>query len=109
MNEKLQRLKATLLELEDELAELDSLDDATRSMLEEAAQEIDETLAHHLAEVETGELESESSLAESEPWDDSELSARSRLQEAVGQFETSHPTLYGLVNRLIDALGQMGI
>jgi DNA repair exonuclease SbcCD ATPase subunit len=104
MNEKLQRLKATLTELEEELSELDSLDDTTREMLEEAAREIDDTLDQY---------DSSESLAETpqllEEEDDIQQSPRSRLKEAVGQFETSHPTLSGLLNRLIDALGQMGI
>ena len=32
-----------------------------------------------------------------------------RLQDAAGEFETSHPTLFGIVTRMVDALGQIGI
>ena len=114
MNEKLQGLKETLHELEAELAERDNLDDRTRRMLEEAAEEIENALAElpdgtdenvfdPQGEVgEAGREEAESSLPESE-------TPRARLEKAIGQFETSHPTLYGLMNRLMDALGQMGI
>lgn len=114
MNEKLQGLKETLHELEAELAERDNLDDRTRRMLEEAAEEIENALAElpdgtdedvRDPEREGGEAgteEAEFSVSESD-------SARARLEKAIGQFETSHPTLYGLMNRLMDALGQMGI
>ena len=32
-----------------------------------------------------------------------------RLNDAVSEFESSHPTLYAVVNRMVDVLGQMGI
>lgn len=117
MNEKLQGLKETLHELEAELAERDNLDDRTRRMLEEAAEEIENALAElpdsaEGDDAELGEeLEGEGDEV-SEEVDESfsgSGSPRARLEKAIGQFETSHPTLYGLMNRLMDALGQMGI
>lgn len=111
MNEKLQGLKATLRELEAELAEADGLDEHTRSLLEEASQEIARTLSDD-ASVAACSAESESDDQPNSTLENGEAgaaSARSRLEEIVGEFETSHPTLFGLINRLVDALGQMGI
>ena len=91
MPDRAEKLRLTLAELEAELRDIDSLDDDTRSLLSEAAKEISgvlvrgtqQTTAHHT------------------------LSAR--LIGSVETFETAHPTLAGIVQRLVDGLGQMGI
>ena len=90
MPEQIEKLKSTLRELEAELASIDTLDEETRAALEEAVEEISQRLRKR----------------DYAPQPDS-LAAR--LQDAAGEFETSHPTLFGIVRRTIDALGQMGI
>ena len=90
MPHRIEKLRSTVNELESELASIETVDTATRAVLEEAIQELQqalgdspETLEHH-------------TVAE-------------RLREAAADFESSHPTLFGLISRTVDALGQMGI
>jgi hypothetical protein len=89
---KLDKLRHTLLELESELASVAALDDETRARLEALRQEISQILT-------------KSSVNEHHGHE----SLISRLQDAAEEFESSHPTLFGIVSRTIDALGQMGI
>jgi hypothetical protein len=91
MSEHAKKIKATLAELEEELRTLPSVDHETRRVLEETVAEIQSALAPD----EPGELESQSLI--------------DRLSETTQQFEASHPTLSGIITRLIDGLGQMGI
>jgi signal transduction histidine kinase len=70
---------------------LDTVDDHTRRLLTEAMDEIRAAL--HAEE--SSELES-ASLAD-------------RLGQVAQAFEESHPTLAGILSRLLDGLGQMGI
>ncbi|MEX0820167.1 MAG: DUF4404 family protein [Pirellulaceae bacterium] len=90
MPERIEKLRATVAELEAELATLSELDDSTRELLEETVSDLQATLSKQPAEIE-------------------HQSVSERLQEAAKAFETSHPTLYGVVSRTIDALAQMGI
>ena len=90
MPDRLEKLRATLHELENELREIDSLDDATRKQLADAALEITRALAR---------------AEPSEQTDEVAGSLRERLEE----FEASHPQLALIVGRLIDGLGQLGI
>jgi hypothetical protein len=90
MPDRIEKLRATLHELEAELRELDSIDDDTRKLLAEAALEIANTLTR-------GEKSDETHRVEG--------SLRERLEE----FEASHPQLALIVGRLIDGLGQLGI
>jgi hypothetical protein len=90
MPDRLEKLRATLHELEAELRDIDSLDDETRKELAEAALEITRALAR-------GER--------SEQTDEVAGSLKDRLEE----FEASHPQLALIVGRLIDGLGQLGI
>ena len=89
MPERKEKLRETLEELEAELQSLESLDPETRDMLAEAAADIqaalhkDDAAEHH-------------TISE-------------RLRDTVQEFEADHPTLAGVLNRLIDGLGQMGI
>jgi hypothetical protein len=90
MSDRLEKLRATLQELEAELRDIDSLDDATRQQLAEAALEITTVLTKGEKSDQTHEVEG---------------SLRERLEE----FEASHPQLALIVGRLIDGLGQLGI
>ncbi len=91
MSETVQKIKTTITELENELRSLPSLDEATRQALEEAVREIQTALGPE----ESGDLQQQSLME--------------RLGSTAQQFEDSHPTLTGIVTRLIDGLGQMGI
>ncbi|HUG69778.1 MAG TPA: DUF4404 family protein [Pirellulaceae bacterium] len=90
MPERIEKLRATVAELEAELASLTELDDPTRALLEDAVSELQATLAMQPADFEPHSL-------------------TERLTEAAEAFESSHPTLFGVVRRTIDALAQMGI
>lgn len=87
-SEHIERLRATIRELESELAQLSEIDEQTREVLEQAALEIRGAL---------------------DPEDLEHQSLASRLKHAAERFETSHPNLFGIVSRTIDALGQIGI
>ena len=89
MHERIEKLRQTVKELEEELASVEAFDDDTRQMLEEAVSEIQTVLQ------EEGELEPDSVIE--------------RLRSAEEEFQVSHPTLSGIVARMIDALGQLGI
>lgn len=90
MPERIEKLRATVTELEKELASLSELDAPTRVLLEEAVSELQTTLAKQPTEIEPQSL-------------------TDQLTEAAKAFESSHPTLFGIVHRTIDALAQMGI
>lgn len=91
MPERLDRLRATLDELDRELEALDTLDDATRARLEETKRDIQAALEKQQPE----EVEHESFIE--------------RLNDAAQEFETSHPRLTAAVGRIVDALAQLGI
>jgi len=91
MTETIEKLKSTVAELETELQALDNVDDETREVLEQAALEI-------LAAIDRAE-----------PGESAPESLMDHLRAATQQFEESHPTLTGILSRLIDGLGQMGI
>jgi hypothetical protein len=91
MDENSQRLRATITELERELRSGHPVDEETRAMLLEAVDEIQAAL--HAK-----------SSGESEPH-----TLNERLTEAAAGFDASHPTLAGLVRRVVDALSQLGI
>ena len=90
MPERIEKLKATISELESELESLESIDPETRDVLEEAMQDIQTALDKDVDQLEHDSL-------------------ATRLKEAAEEFESSHPTLFGVVTRMIDTLGQMGI
>ena len=90
MTDRIEKLRGTLTELEAELRDLDQLDEPTREMLAEAADEIAAILRR-------GERTERTSHVES--------TLRGRLME----FEASHPHVAGVIHRLIDGLGQLGI
>jgi hypothetical protein len=91
MSEEVERLRATIRELEAELQSLTEVDAQTRKLLEEARTEIEAKIGGPRAET-----------SEQEPLSE-------RLTTAAERWETTHPTLFGLATRLADALAQMGI
>jgi hypothetical protein len=91
-----EKLKQTLAELHAELASAGKVDPNTRQLLQEALADIQRSLA----------------AAESAPDEPRETAAEGiaeRLQTATARFETTHPTLAGLLERLTDLLGAAGI
>lgn len=82
------RLREVLDELHQELERSDSIDDETRALLRDARSDIEEAL------VETPEKAS---------------SARGRLGEALERFEGEHPDAVALIQRVLDALSNVGI
>lgn len=90
MPDRIEKLRATLHELEAELRDVETIDDDTRRMLAEAALEIATVLTEGQRSEQTDRVEG---------------SLRERLEE----FEASHPQLALIVGRLIDGLGQLGI
>jgi len=90
MADRLDKLRATLSELEAELQGLDSLDDATREQLADAAAEI-------AASLRRGKRSEETRRAEAS------------LQDRLVEFEAKHPQLAIIVGRLLDGLAQLGI
>lgn len=91
MPQRIAKLQATLKELQAELASLETVDEATRAVLEDAVDEI------------------ETALGKDPHAELRETSLIAKLRDSAEQFEASHPTLFGIVSRTIDALGQMGI
>ena len=91
MPERVEKLKAIVKELETELATLGAVDTESQAVLEEAI----EDLRVALGKADPQSLESETLIA--------------RLRTAEEDFHVSHPTVSGLVLRMIDALGQLGI
>jgi hypothetical protein len=90
MSEPADKLRSTLTELESELRELEHVDPHTRTILEQAVVDIQSALKQP-----DGEWQSDSFMHQ--------------LRDAAERFESSHPTLFGIISRTIDALGQMGI
>ena len=90
MADRLDKLRATLSELDAELRSIDSLDDATREELAEAAAEI------------------AASLRRGKRSEKTQMAADS-LQNRLVEFEAANPQLAGIVSRLLDGLAQLGI
>ena len=91
MPERIQELRRLLDELEEELRGIESLDDKSRLMLQEAAEEIQAALQKE----DVASIEHQTMSA--------------GLNDIISEFKSSHPTLYAVVNRMVDVLGQMGI
>ena len=90
MPDRLDKLRATLSELEAELRSVESLDDATREQLAEAAAEIAASLRRGKRSEQTRQAEDS-------------------LQNRLVEFEAANPQLAGIVSRLLDGLAQLGI
>ncbi len=92
MPERLDKLRDTLTELEAELEKAGEIDAATRERLEHARSEIQAKLD-----------------ADMPPEEWQTTSFMDSLLETEQEFAASHPTTAGVVRRIIDLLGQMGI
>ena len=90
MAERIDRLRASLAELQQELEAVDSLDETTREQLADAAAEIAATLRRGKRTEQT-------------------IEAEASLKDRLVDFEASHPQLAIVVGRLLDGLGQLGI
>ena len=88
MPHRIEQLRATIEELEQELEGLEHVDEATRKLLEDAAKEIQEAL---------------------HPDDLEHHSLIERLDTANRDFTIAHPRVAALVSKVIDTLGQFGI
>jgi hypothetical protein len=91
MPEQVEKVKALVKELEAELAASDLSDAQSRQSLAETLRDLRAALDR----------------VDSEPIASDSLAAR--LSAAEADFQVSHPTLAGLLVRMIDALGQLGI
>ena len=85
-----QELRTRLADLHAELGKTSSVDAESRRLLEEVLHDIQ------------GVLEPQSGSSEPETLSE-------RLRDATHSFEESHPTLYTVVGRVVDALANMGI
>ncbi len=100
MSEHIEKLRKVVGELEDELHGLTDVDQQAREVLQEALHEIQIVLQRQQTDSPaTGEL-----AAPADP-----ESVLDQLRESAYEFEGSHPTFSGVLMRLIDGLGQMGI
>ncbi len=93
MPQRIQKLRETVRELETELQSVEEVDEETRRVLEDAIRDLQVALAKQPGE----------------PIDSTSESIANRLTAVEGRFQATHPTLSGVVVRLIDALGQWGI
>jgi hypothetical protein len=92
MSDRVDKLRSLVKELEAELATLETVDDASQQALTETLRELRIALSSRVG---AESLASESVVE--------------RLRDAEENFQVSHPTISGLVVRMIDALGQLGI
>lgn len=98
MPDRVEKLRMTLADLERELGEIDSLDDASRLRLQEVADEISEVLRKNEVAAASGNNKIK------EPH-----GVRERVIDSLEHFRVQHPTLAGILERLVDGLGQLGI
>lgn len=106
MADSIEKLKEIVRELEDELHELSAVDEQAAELLQEAVREIQTVLQSRQLDARSA-VERESLDEDLQP--DASETVIDRLNRAAHQFENSHPTLTGILSRLIDGLGQMGI
>ena len=90
MPDRLDKLRGVLNELEAELGQLDSIDEGTREDLADAAAEIAIILRRGKRTEKAKQVETS-------------------LHDRLVEFEASHPQLAGILTRLIDGLGQLGV
>lgn len=109
---KLERLRQAARDLENELhemqdAETEALDDQARVVLYDALRDIQLVLESRQAEPQSP-LTAPAAAENGATTPDSE-SLMEQLKKSAREFEGSHPTLTGILQRLVDGLGQMGI
>ena len=88
---QVEKLRVAVAELERQLSTSQSLDDASRQLLQQALADI------------------RAALEDEQTTDSQRQSLIQRLGVSVEKFEGSHPTLTGTLMRLIDGLQQLGI
>jgi hypothetical protein len=107
------KLRATVQELERELAAAHHLDAKSRELLRQAASDIHAVLERHGAASRSARsTEAESTEAESAAGPAASAGGGSlvdRMNEAARRFEASHPLLSGILEQIAESLGQMGI
>ena len=87
-NDKINKL---VNELHEELNNTENLTEETKAELKEATQRIDQI------------------LGETPTTPDDELELHKVFQKKIEEFEGEHPVLTGMVNRIMDALSDLGI
>ncbi len=92
MNDKVERLRAAIADLERELHGLEHSDPETRALLQSAAADISTALQRRSGSAKPEVTES-----------------RNLLEQKVLEFEASHPQVSLALSRFIDMLGQIGI
>jgi hypothetical protein len=108
MTDSIEKLKAIVRELETELRELPAVDEQAAELLQEAIREI-QVVVHSRQRDAASAIEQEPESLDEDVQSESSDTVIDRLNHAAQQFENSHPTLTGILSRLIDGLGQMGI
>lgn len=93
MNDKVERLRAAIAELERELHGLEDSDPETRALLRSAASDISTALQRPSSSTKTPDT----------------AASRNLLEQKVLEFEASHPQVSSALSRFIDMLGQIGI
>lgn len=87
-----QRLRETLAELHNSLGDVDRLDEETRQLMRTVVDDL-QRLVQSEGQVSSDEVQPVSS----------------NLQELLLKFETEHPQLTGIVNRIAETLANLGI
>lgn len=105
MSDHNERLRSTLRELHHELEQMQHLDPDVRAQLKAAAGEIDAKLGHAAGAPSAAAAEVQPSAADTAEDD----SLAGQLTDAARQFEGEHPTLAGILQRLVTGLSQLGI
>lgn len=101
MSDLKEKLQATVRDLELELAQSGPLDNESRNLLEQAAREIRSKLD---ADSVGGMQQPAAQSAATQP-----DSLVERVNTAARRFESTHPTLSGILERIADGLAQLGI
>lgn len=101
MSDDVAKLRATMAELNEQLAALGSVNPEVRARLETALADIHRLLDQGAAE--------RSGTVGGEPSGEHDESIVQRLAAAERHFERTHPTLAGVLGSVIDALARMGI
>ncbi|PHR90616.1 MAG: hypothetical protein COA78_34905 [Blastopirellula sp.] len=91
MTENKEKLRSTLEELRNELKSIEQLDDATRELLENTAEQLNDALHQ-----DSQEMLEHPSLTEN-------------LSKATDDFEESHPALTRIIGNIVDILGNSGL
>jgi len=82
------KVNEDLIKLREQIAELDTTDRETKTKLESLVADIENQLEN--AEDDSDDL-------------------RGQLEQTISRFEATHPTITGVLNRIMVALGNMGV